>query len=542
MAPNSSALETNPMIPRTALTQLAKLVANDLAEGHVSGGIKSVGDALAATPGAVLDVLDLIAKEARKKKPNHGVVEAYGFMLGQALETLRYGVERNYPDAMAAVAAVRAKVRALALDGKLDPNTLLLVLRQFASAKLDLGDDLRAMMSDMIDGDAVSALPGNFDIGPVLAEMAEACDGDMFAFQAHMAEQASAFPDGQRAGIVAALLAAPDSSLWEAAIGWLLDPGAATRRDTAALLQQAATAGRFSPAMLRRLIAIRNWLPDNDCPAVDAVIRVCRQKGIECAPLAPTVVREVVATGIDGSGAQSIIMMVKDGRKQAAAALLLKQGVGVRDAWVDAGLTKSDAEAFLFQVDTQADCYDSSIEYVRQALANALATGQESGTLPPFALVDVVERAGMAALNPEAAPTDALVGGLVADIAENRQAAASIAMALKGSAAWEDDYPFLESWFEDGGAIDELLGAKRLVAKRRVALVIEQYLPARRARWAELLAWTAMTLRQDESTEDDWMDVALVARELLSDRPLAEIPLMTVIARKTVEAAEARLV
>ena len=27
MAPNSSALETNPMIPRTALTQLAKLVA-----------------------------------------------------------------------------------------------------------------------------------------------------------------------------------------------------------------------------------------------------------------------------------------------------------------------------------------------------------------------------------------------------------------------------------------------------------------------------------------------------------------------------------
>ena len=138
-------------------------------------------------------------------------------------------------------------------------------------------------------------------------------------------------------------------------------------------------------------------------------------------------------------------------------------------------------------------------------------------------------------------PTTAQVAGLVADIASNRQVSASVAMALKGSATWEDDYPFLESWFEDGGAIDELLGAKRLVAKRRVALVIEQYLPARRARWAELLAWTALTLRQDESTEDDWMDIALVARELLGDRPLAEIPLIAVIARKTVEAAEARL-
>ncbi|HLN23965.1 MAG TPA: hypothetical protein VK558_08275 [Patescibacteria group bacterium] len=529
------------MIPRAALTKLAKLVAQDLTDGHMSGGLQGVGEALAAAPNGVPDVLDLLAKEAGKKKPNGALVDAYGFMVGQALEILRYGVERNASNAVEAVAAVRAKVRSLVEDGKLDPGTLLLILRQFASAKLDLGDDLQELMASLIDHESVSILPGKAEIDDTLAEMALACGGDAFALHAELAEQTSTFPESHRAGIVAALLGAADPSLREAAIGWLLDSGPTTRRDTASLLQQAASAGVVSGTMLRRLITIRNWLPEDERPAVDAVIRTCRQKGIECAPLKAGAVREVVASGIDGSGAQSLFVVVKDGRRQATAALLLKQGVGVRDAWVNAGLTKAEADGFLFQVETQADCYDSSLDHVRLTLGHALAAARESGVLPPFGLVDVVERSGLPSINPEAAPVASLVAQLLSDIPAGRQNAATLAEALKGSATWEDNFLFLESWFEDDGAIDALLEGKQLSAKRRAALVLDKYLPARRARWAELLAWNALTLRQDEATEDDWMDFALVANELLGDRPLSEIPLMTVIAEKTVGAWETRL-
>ena len=76
----------------------------------------------------------------------------------------------------------------------------------------------------------------------------------------------------------------------------------------------------------------------------------------------------------------------------------------------------------------------------------------------------------------------------------------------------------------------------------RPSVARREYLPARRARWAELLAWTALTLRQDEATEDAWMDFALVAHELLGDRPLADIPLMTSVAGKTVDAWVSRLI
>ncbi len=529
------------MMPRTALTQLAKLVANDMTKGHVSGGLQGVGEALAAAPAAVIDVLDLLAKEARKKKSDHALVEAFGFMVGQALEILRYGVERNSAEAVEAVAAVRSRVLSLAHEGKLDPGTLLLILRQFASARLDLDADLQEVMASLMEHESAPVLPSKADIDNTLADMAKACGGDTFALQAQLAEQTSTFPETHRAGIVAALLGASDPSVREAAIGWLLDPGASTRRDTASLLQQAVAAGHVSATMLRRMIVIRNWIPDDERPGVDAVIRACREKGVECAPLAASAVRKVVASGIDGSGAQSLFVMAKDGRKQAAAALLLKQGVGVRDAWVTAGLTKAEADMFLFQVETQADCFDSSLDHLRLAMGRALAVAQESGALPPFGLVDVVERAGLAAVNPESVPVDSLVARLVADIPANRRTAAKVSKALKASATWEDDYSFVESWFEDDGAINELLDGKRMSAKRRTALVMDKHLPARRARWAELLGWTALTLRQDESTEDDWIDFVLVARELLGDRPLVDIPLMTAIAGKTVDVWGARL-
>jgi hypothetical protein len=530
------------MMPQAALIQLGKVVAKSLASGHVSNnGDSSVGEALVAYPDAVPDVLDLMARESRKKKPNHALIGAFGFMVGTALETLRFRVERSYPEAVGAVEAARARVLSLAQEGRLDPGTLLLMLRQFVSAKLDLGDDLQLVMASLMDHETVRVLPGKADIDRTLAEMAEECGGDIFALHAELAEQVSTFPETHRVGIVAALLGAPDPSLREAAIGWLLDSGATTRRDTAGLLHQAATAGKITDTMLRRMIAVRNWLPDDDRPAVDAVIRACRQKGVECASLGACEVREVVATGVDGSGAQSMFVMVKDGRKQAAAALLLKRGVGVRDAWVDAGLTKAEADMFLYQVETQAKCYDSSMDYVRLSLGHALAVARGSGVLPPFALVDVVERAGLAAVNPEAVPVDSLVARLVADIPAERPTAAMVTKALKGSAAWEGDFPFIESWFEDDGAVDTLLDGNRLSAKRRMALVLTEYLPSRRAHWAELLAWTALTLRQDEATEDDWMGFALVARELLGDRPLAEIPLMTMIAKETVQAWRSRL-
>jgi hypothetical protein len=292
--------------------------------------------------------------------------------------------------------------------------------------------------------------------------------------------------------------------------------------------------------MLRRMITLRNWLPDEDRPALDAAIRACRQKGVECAASKAAEVKNVIASGVDGSGAQSVFILVKQGRKHAVASLLLKQGVGVRDAWVRSDLSKSEADMFLYRVESELDIYDSDLDFARLALGHFLAVNRVSGVMPPFGLVDFVERTGLAAVNPDAVPVEALVAKLADDIPARQKTAAAVAKSIKRSAAWDLVFTFLDTWFEDDGAVDVLFGRKRLSAKRRAALVLEEYLPARRARWAEILVWTALTLRHDEAMADSWIDLALVARELLGDRPLGDIPLMAFVAAMTVEAWKSR--
>jgi len=77
--------------------------------------------------------------------------------------------------------------------------------------------------------------------------------------------------------------------------------------------------------------------------------------------------------------------------------------------------------------------------------------------------------------------------------------------------------------------------------KRRIEAVSHQLLPTRREFWAERCAWMAATLKEGAVEGDDtWCDFALVARDLVSQRPLAEIPLAARIAAATVEAFEQR--
>ena len=524
------------MVPRTALIELGKLIAGTMAGGPLPDGLGNLGDVLAATPETVLDLIDLAVAESRRKRGDAAVVEAFGLMAGQALEVLRFRVESHHDAAIAAVAAARARLKSLAEDGKLDPSVLSLLLQQFVRAKLDLGEELQAVSMALAERAASRASADPLDIGGALAEMARQCDGDVFALQAELAERTAAFPETHRAGIVAALLGADVTALREAAIGWLLDAGPATRNDTAGLLQQAAAGGGLSATMLRRLVMMRNWLPEGERPRLDTIVRTAREKGETIAPLPPAAPRQVLASTIDGSGAQSLFVTVKDGRKQAAAAVLIKFGIGVRDAWVRAGLSKAEVEAFRFQIDSQVQCFDSGIGHVRLALGQALALAEASGVLPPFGLVDVVERTGLGAVAPEPVPVEALVARLLSDIPAARRAPDAVDRVLRESAAWDQAFPFVDSWFEHDGAVDALLRAKRLSAKRQTALVLEQYLPARRRWWAELVAWTSFTLAQDKATGDAWMALALVAQALLDERPLGEIPLMSIIAGQTVAA------
>ena len=524
------------MIPPTSLTQIGKMVAKNLAHGHTGELVSQIGHSLASAQGITIDLIDLIAAESCKKRPNVALINAFVAIIGNVLETLRFRIERNHVEAEQAVAVGREHLTVLIKAQALDPTTALLISGQFTRAKLDLGDDLPNELTDLLNQEASPFLPSEAELNDRLAELARPFKGDIFEFQAHLAEQTASLPDDGRGGGVAALLGATDPMLRESAIGWLLDTGPKTRRDTVSLLMQSASNRRISEIMLRRLITIRNWLPEPERPGIDAVIRSCRQNGLDCGPAREAETRICLASGIDGSGAQSFFVMVKEGRKQAIASLLIKHGVGVRDAWVRRRITKLESEQFLFQVESQIECFNTTTEYVRRALSNALAVSAATGTLPPFGLVDFIESTGLGTVNPGLVPFKTLLAELLSDIPAARKTPAKIERVLRETAQWEGDFSFFDSWFEDEGALDVLLSKKRLSVRRQVDVVLTEFLPSRREHWGELLVWTALMLRQDKANGNDWEEFVLVANELIGDRPVSEIPLMNLIAKTTVEA------
>lgn len=536
------------------LTMLARHVAADMASGGPGEGVAMAMTVLERIPDAAEQLLALIVAESRRKRPDEELIEALAMMLGQALETLRFGIEGAQGGAAARLDTLRATLITLVESDTVDPNILLLLVRQFTVAGLDPGDALRDLLAARVGG--LSDLEDGIDGDPLepLAEMATQVE-DEFTLFALIHEMSGALPDGHRTLLASAAFTpgvAPLPGLdrlREASLGWLLDPVAAVRQAVAALLADAAERGQLTGTMLRRMVALRNWLPEGERGALDGAIRTGRVKGIAIAPVPPADLREAFATGWDGAGAQSIFLVVKDGRRFAVVALLLKQGFGLRDAWVQRGGTRRDVDALLEQVEDQVGLVRTSVEYVRKAAAYGLGINAVSGVLPPFGLLDAVEAAGLANLQPEPVALDELLASLDGGETGGLPDVQAERIALLASSTWTVRHPFTRSWFESGEAVDALLGTKRIAKGKAADLILDGLLEGRRALWAERMAWSAAALRPSAPGgtskrgavgSPDWKDFAVVAQALRSGRALREIPIMVAIAQASVDARGGR--
>lgn len=529
------------MTPRAALLQIGKLVAQDIAKGYLSEGTRAVSGLFETYPSLCIDLLDQMVRENVKKKPNTKLITAFSYMLGQALEVLRFGVERSRPEAKEIVAAIEQRLLTLGNTGALDPALLLMILTQYSVAKLAPGDDLRSLMGGFVEQAAEHGIgmPAAPQASDHFGQLVKQTGGDVYAIFAELVETSHAFPPDHRAAMAYSVLQSELAPVREAGIGWLLDESEAVRNIVANAVSQMAGGDAISATMLRRLITLRNWLPEVNRSAVDGAIKTCRQKSIACAPLSMPQVRDIAASGIDGAGAQSLFVMVKEGRKHAVGSLLVKHGVGIADAWVHHGLSQREAEGFLNRVEMEIDLFESSLDHLGTTLAHFLAVNLTCNRMPPFGLVDFIESVGLSAVNPSALPLDTLLVTLTDKIPAARKRPALINKAVKASALWAEDYGFVEHWFEDDDEVHQLLDGKRLSEKRRVDLILDSLLPGRSQRWAELLAWSALMLHEEDLNED-WSDFALVAGEIHGGRPLREIPVMYRVALATVEAWQAR--
>jgi hypothetical protein len=473
-------------------------------------------------------------KKAKRKRMEEGELFEHAHLLCQALEELRYNAECNRKEAIAEIERLRQYLLEAGQRPGINPHTFLFVLQQFAVAKLEIGDELRGLAEQLLAGLADSGpedpAESVREVAESLKEVAKTLKGDPFAIHTEVSQFTLTLPADVRAMFVTNVLAKADvPALRDAALGWLLDEAAEVRQTVAQMLEK--DAGNNSGIALRRMIALRNWLPEAERPALDRAIKAS-QKKVACASWPAAKVLTAYASGFDGAGAQSVFIVAGQGRKRAFAALLFKQDIGVRDAWVEQGTTQSEVDAQLQAVAMQMDFLPVSLEYAAAAVRHFLGVNAQTGILPPYGLLNVAEVTGLTGVNPEFQPADALVSSLCAEIAPKRATPQAIAKALKASALWGETQATVCSWFEESDEVDALLAQPRLSKAKRKAALLATTLQKRRRWWAGLIAWCGYTMKHTEGASG-WEDYALVARELLGERPLDEIGIMNEIAEAT---------
>ena len=520
--------------PRAGLLQLAKLVAVDLRRGEVNPALRAVGPALSDSPDSIYIVLDLLFAEVGKKRPSGDLCRALIIMIGEALAEVRRTLESD-PESSSVklVAQFRRALTEAAYNDRLPPELLTALAQQFAAAKLDLGEELRAAMAALADKMAAQASGiEQEDITRQYAALAEALGDDPFLIHGQLSEDIAAFSDEQRMVIVGSFVTSEVASMRQAALGWLLDPSPSVVMHVAQGLAAAAKHGALSAESAERIVLMRPWLKESVQATLDAAVRACRQRSLQSAAKPAAQVSAVIASGCDGAGAQSVFVVLKRGRKLALASLLVKQGFGVRDAWVREDLSRREADEFLAEIGHQIDSFDASPEVVRAIIAHRLADNLDRHEPPPFGLVQFLEAVSPVQVRANRVTTELLIEQLLGGVPSERQSPESIAAALSKSKLWPRGYAFLQSWFEQSEKVSAIVhraGTK----KQREEAVLQDILPAQRVRWAELLAWTAKAA-EDELEGNSCIDFALVARELFGDRPLSEIPIAVWIAKHTV--------
>ena len=530
------------MTRQTEVKQLARQIAKEIRSASAGVHIMEGRLYLEAHPETVIPVLTLLHREANRKKPNESLVQGYLYLLATGLELLRYQIDRGYEWAEDLIAEVKDLVLALARDGKISGSLLARILNAFREVRLDVGGELTSTLGELTKEEGIEATnldPAEFD--ELFTDMVQAFGENEFDLYDGMAEFSLPMPTDFREVMTAVLVSSSLECLRDTATLSLLDPSPEVRRSTCRALEGTASPSTMSPVSLRRMIAIRNWLPEDERHHLDSAIRRARRNGVECAPWPPNAKAEIYASAVDGAGAQSVVAVTGSGRKHRILNLLVKQGVGVADTWCLRDQSKSDVASFMTNVRGAIFVLSVTPDLVETIVCHNLAVGGANGSTPPVELIDFVESLGLANAQPRPMTVENLLALMEPDVKPALFEPEAVEDALDASADWPYILPFGESWFEDDPDVRALLQKKRRLGRAaKINLIVDEILETRRTKWAERFSWMALWAKHASQRLGPWHEFLVLAREIQQGRPLRSIPIMRAIGEQTLEAATQR--
>jgi hypothetical protein len=518
---------------QTARTErFARRFAAGVTKNKMPAPIPALEDYLDRFPEDVLVALKGFVEHLATGGVNDSLVIGHLLLIQCQLEHIRYRKDRGYEDAIRLIETFQQSVANLAVTGRITGQGVSMVASALHQAGIAASAELNIAMTQCCEDLVSETVPP--DCASMLEEVATQCGGDPFLVADLLAETGHAIPSEARVLMAIEQVRSANASAREAAVLLVLDAEPTVRQAAAAELQ--ARPGGLSPDSLRRLITIRNWCPEAERPLVDAIVRAARTKGIVCATWQETNVEAILASCIDGSGAQGFLILSPAGKRKQLSSVLLKNGV--RDAWTAPPETPRKLRSTLADAAIETSMMPVSRAYFDRAVRHHLHLGLAAAALPPAGLLQVAETIGGAQWQPELLEWRKALAARLGELPAASLKPHAVNVVLRTSAAWADFDSIVESWFEDDQDVARLVSGVRGGQRAKTAeYLLQNVLVRRREKWAELFLWTALWLR--EASDGDalpWQNFAILAHALARGHDLADIPLMRDIAARTVGA------
>lgn len=525
---------------RNRIKAIAKRMAR-LPEPEIGPEDRGWLEQMPQTLPVITDNLIAAAAETGAKRDDN-LVLAYQRLLPLQLELVRYRRDRGWAWAARMLDDYQDRLIAVGAAKTIPSEDWFMMAAALSEARVPVSDEVQTKLAEAGFKDEEPGAPEELlrALRGFLGELSDMVSSP-FEVMETVKNSGAMMPATLRSFIATELSLSPHAVLRDAVPLILLDGDTTVRRDAAAALEQTASPETLSPDALRRTIAVRNWIPPADRPAVDSAVRKARLAGVETGawprPMADI---EFHATMVDGSGAQSILGISRSGKKGLFAGLLLRHGTGVVDAWVEEDLPRAKLSRLLKEALLGAIFTRVEKPFVDVVAQHAIAAGTASGTLPPSALLWAAERVGGSEWQDRGLDVTAEAERLFEGLEAGDRTEAGIEALHERGLKWMTNDPIMLSWFEDGPSVREAL--KDVQRDDRDALLdvtLNQILAPNRMAWAE--RFLLMALWSQGSTETKYRnrarELVVVAHALAGGEPLGAIPIMALIALQTVREA-----
>ncbi|TQM89864.1 UPF0149 family protein [Roseinatronobacter monicus] len=515
------------MLPHKIQTLLGELPRNLEAHGARTA-FKRVAQALMSQPDLAVNVVEVIGQFNAPKDEEERVT----VLLSSTLDEARMTRENGKTAGTTFINHLENALLTLKDKGTLSDSGRFALASCWIRAGLVAPEALAgdfAIPDDMQDDFDLSDMP---DLGPIIDKMLrEVSGGDtdsLSALHAGFSELIATLPAPIRKAVTHKVVARPKPILGELGCALLLDGRHEIRQGALDGLNERLDADAVPSELIGRLTVIRSWVEDDETQSgIDAIVRKALRKGAVPAPTKKEPkIHRAFSSLIDGTGAQSITVAFQIGGMRNVAVVLIKQGFGIKDAYVIPCQSATEQRRLIDMIASQVETRDVPVSYVANAIGLGLSDGLQNGHPPAAGLVNVVQSLGFSELRPVPASIADIVALADTEDQLREMSAQAKGRLITASADWDSQFPMIsESWYEDSDSVtDAIEGAKTSVALKRA---IWKAFEDRRAHWSSVIARMGHLLHA--SADDRAIQFAAVARALDEGRDLKKTPIMETI-------------